>query len=168
MTERLRDIVKSLGRAFRLRLIDAEQLDRGPRRGRASRIGMTAARLWVEEDLPRHTGREVGDGGEDPSPAVTGRSGQRRIRDAVDVTIAGKHVAFELKRWKGVHPLGPDEDEEQKAAQLIDLAVGSWGADYYIRIYGLNGYAEVWTRQAAAKASTEPSIRFAPDVVTPR
>ncbi len=180
MTGRMRDIIKSLGRAFRQRLNDAEKLDRGSRRGRASRIGMKASRLWVEEDLPHHTGREVGDYGQSPSTVVTGGSGRRRMFDAVDATIAGKHVAFELKRSNGVYPLGADAYEEQKAAHLIDLALGSWGADYYVRIYGLNGYAEVWTRRAAERtlndtgstvhipAPSEPPIRFAPDVVTPK
>jgi hypothetical protein len=180
MTERLRDIIKSLGRAYRVRLDHAEKSDRGPRGGRARRIGTAAAKLWVENDLPHHTGLEIDYYGQDPWTGVTsGTSGRPRMLDAVDATIAGKRVTFELKRSNRVIPMGEDDYNDQWAAHLIDLAIGTWGAEYYVRFYGLNGYADVWTRGTAEHASSgrralfsipaapEPPIRFGPDVVTP-
>ena len=180
MTERLREIIKSLGRAYRVRLDDAEKKDRGQRGGRARRIGTAAAKLWVEHDLPHHTGKEIDYYGQDPRTGVTtGPSGRPRLLDAVDATIAGKRVTFELKRSNRVIPMGEDDYNDQWAAHLIDLAIGTWGAEYYVRFYGLNGYADVWTRGAAEHAlsrrgatfsipaTSEPPIRFGPDVVTP-
>lgn len=180
MTERLREIIKSLGRAYRNRLDAAEKEDRGPRAGRARRIGSAAAKLWVENDLPHHTGKEIDYFGQDPWTGVTtGTSGRPRMLDAVDATIAGKRVTFELKRSNGVIPMGKDDYDDQWAAHLIDLAIGTWGAEYYVRFYGLNGYADVWTRGVAEQAlsgrraafsipaRSEPPIRFGPDVVTP-
>jgi hypothetical protein len=138
-----RQIIQNLARAYRRRisekLTEYENLRVKPKMGPAQYAGTEAQKAWAAKDLPKNTAIQMNVMG-----AVSTKGNPRET----DVLLAGRRAQFELKKSDKPNR----RTEQQLAAQVFCLGLGTFGADALYRIYADDGRVDVFTREDAAKA----------------